>query len=193
MRATSEDYLAQLQDLLPPGPAWDRETGSILTKLLHGLAEELSRVHNRALDLIEESDPRTTLELLADWERTAGLPEECIDPPDTLIERRNALVEKLTRLGGQSPQYYIDVAARLGYTITITEFSRHTVQSAVNAPLRDTDWQFTWQVNAPSETVQQSTVQSGVNEPLADWGNDQLECVITRIKPGHTYVRFAYA
>ena len=193
MRATSEDYLTQLQDLLPPGPAWDRETDSILTKLLHGVADELSRVHNRALDLIEESDPRTTLELLADWERTAGLPEECIDPPDTLIERRNALVEKLTRLGGQSPQYYIDVAARLGYTITITEFSRHTVQSPVNAPLRDTDWQFMWQVNAPSETVQPSTVQSGVNEPLADWGNDQLECVITRIKPGHTYVQFAYA
>lgn len=192
MQATTEDYQQQLSELTPPGPVWNRTDGSVFMKLLLAMADELARVHNRALDLIEEADPRTTFELLPDWERAFGLPEACGVLPDTLEERRNALVEKITRRGGQSPQYYIDVAALLGFTVTITEFDHFTVGSQVNDPIYDEEWNFVWQVNGPSETVRAFVVNSGVSEPLADWGNDLLECVITRLKPAHTYVQFAY-
>ena len=62
-RISAGDYERQLLALRPPGPAWANDD-----PLLSGLAVGLARVHNRALDLIEEGDPRTTYEMLPAWE-----------------------------------------------------------------------------------------------------------------------------
>lgn len=184
-------YIAQLQALLPPGIAWPVEQGA-LADTLGALAEEMARVDGRASDLREEADPRTTVELLADWERAFGLPDPCTELPDTYAERIAALVEKVGRVGGQSPAYFIGVAARLGYTVTITEFDPFTVDDRVDDRLYGEAWQFAWQVNAPAETVSYFTVDSYVTERLAEWGNVRLECAIDRIKPAHTTVIYAY-
>ncbi len=189
---TAEHYLRQLQALLPQGAAWNREDDATLTQYLHAMAEEFARIDGRVDRLLEELDPRTVLEMLDDWERAYGLPDPCTDTADTLVERRNVLHEKVTRIGSQSRQYYIDIAARAGYEITITEFDPFTVDDTVNDAIYGVLWQFAWQVNAPAETVTDFIVQSGVNEPLRDWGNEILECLITRLKPAHTYVQFAY-
>jgi len=192
MALTTDDYLQQLQALLPQGPAWSREADTVLTNLLTAFAEEFSRIDMRIDNLVNESDPRTTNELLADWERVAGLPDLCTGIPATIALRRELLVSKLTNVGGQSKQFYIDLAAKLGYTITITEFKRWRVNSRVNEQLTDSDWAFVWRVNAQQDTVRKFTVAGRVNEPLASWGNTALECVITRLKPAHTHVQFAY-
>lgn len=192
---TANEYLAQLQALLPQGPAWPREANAALTQLLAAWADELARVDGRAADLIEEADPRTTAELLADWERVAGLPDACVAAygiTQTTAQRRAALVAKLTTIGGQNAAYFIALAARLGYTITITEYKTFTVRSKVNDPINDLPWRFVFTVNAPLNTVRRFTVRSAVNEPLAEWGNELLECVIARLKPTHTHVLFAY-
>lgn len=194
MRSTPEDYQSQLSDLLPPGPAWSREPDSILLQFLRGLAEELSRVHNRALDVIEEVDPRTTLEMLPDWERVFGLPEPCVDPPTTLAGRRAALHEKMIRQGGQSRAFYIALAAGHGFPITITEFHPFVAGSEAGEPALGEEWWFTWQVNAPETTIT-SVFQVGystVGDPLRSWGNVLLECLLTRLKPAHTVVLFSY-
>ncbi len=44
--------------------------------VLTGLAEELTRIELRALDLIEESDPRSAEETIEQWEEMLGLPDE---------------------------------------------------------------------------------------------------------------------
>lgn len=192
MALSTEDYLQQLQALLPQGPAWSREQDTVLTKLLTAFAEEFARVDLRIDNLLNESDPRTTNELLTDWERVAGLPDLCTGIPATIALRRELLVSKLTNVGGQSRQFFIDLAAKLGYTITITEFKRFRVNSRVNDPLNDADWTYVWRVNSAQNTVRKFTVAGRVNEPLASWGNTALECVITRLKPAHTHVQFAY-
>ena len=69
-----------------------------------------------------ESDPRSTVELLPDWERNWGLPDPCYEEPQSIAERQLALVMRMTMEGGQSRQFFIDVAAMIGYTITITEY-----------------------------------------------------------------------
>jgi uncharacterized protein YmfQ (DUF2313 family) len=192
---TSADYLAQLQALLPQGPAWPREADAALTQLLAAWADELARVDGRAADLIEEADPRTTAELLADWERVAGLPDACVAAlagTQTTAQRRAVLVAKLTTIGGQSAAYFIDLAASLGYTITVTEFDLHDVEDNVEHPLTAAPWQYAWQVNAAQDTIGTFTVIDTVEDPLAWWGNDLLECVINRLKPAHTHVLFAY-
>ena len=77
MRTTFEQYLRHLQALMPQGRAWPTEDGAALTRLLAGFSGGLSRNHNRAVDLIDEADPCTTVELLTDWERVCGLPDGC--------------------------------------------------------------------------------------------------------------------
>ncbi len=193
MALTTDDYLQQLQALLPQGPAWSREADAVLTKLLTAFAEEFSRVDYRIDALVNEADPRTTNELLADWERVAGLPDLCTGIPETIALRRELLVARLTNVGGQSKAFYIALAAKLGYAITITEFKRFRVTSRVNDVLNDSDWAYAWRVNAAQDTVRKFTVAGRVNEPLASWGNTALECVITRLKPAHTHVQFAYS
>lgn len=192
---TAADYRAQLQALLPQGPAWPREADAALTRLLAAWADELARVDGRAADLVEETDPRTTAELLADWERVGGLPDSCVAAlagTQTTAQRRAALVGKLTTIGGQSAAYYIALAASLGYTITVTEYKTFTVRSKVNDPINDLPWRFVFTVSAPLDTVRRFTVRSAVNDPLAAWGNELLECVISRLKPAHAHVLFAY-
>lgn len=195
MALTDTDYLRQLQALLPPGPAWSKDDDSPLGRLLAGMAVELARIDGRAWQLIEEADPRTTAELFLDWEHVAGLPDACVlafGDEQSLDQRRSALVGKLATLGGQSPAYYVGLAAALGYAITITEFRAHTVNNDVEFPVFDDAWAFAWQVNAALNTITEITVDMTVEDPLAAWGNALLECVINRLKPAHTTVQFSY-
>ncbi len=195
MVLTETDYLRQLQALLPQGPAWPKDDDATLTRLLGALAAELARVDGRAQQLAEEADPRTVADLFADLERVAGLPDACAQAfggDQTMTQRRAALVGRLTTLGGQSPAYFIGLAATLGYAITITEFSEHTVNDDVNHPFYGAAWNFAWQVNAALNTITEITVDSTADDPLAAWGNALLECVINRLRPAHTTVLFSY-
>ncbi|MDO9235956.1 MAG: DUF2313 domain-containing protein [Aquabacterium sp.] len=195
MALTDADYLRQLQALLPPGPAWPKDDAASLTRLLTSLAQELARVDGRALQLVEEADPRATAELFADWERVAGLPDACavaFGGDQTVAQRRAALVGRLTTLGGQSAAYFIGLAAALGYAITISEFAEHSVNDDVEHLLYDNAWNFAWQVNAALNTVIELTVEGTVDDPLGAWGNALLECVIKRLAPAHTAVLFSY-
>lgn len=186
-------YTQQLIALLPSGPAWQVEAGSVLRRMLEGIAEELARVDGRSRDLMNEADPRTTLETLTDWERVYALPDPCDGANPTIGQRRAGLVAKVIARGGQTKAYFIDVAIARGYVITITEFEQHTVAHPVNAPLYGEDWAFAFQVNAPLNSVGVFTVNTPVSEPLAWWGNLALECVINNLKPAHTKALFAYS
>src|SRR3546814_20435762 len=77
----------------------------------------------RALQLIDEALPSTTHEVLPDWERIAGLPDECTGPSETIEGRRLRLIQQLAEHGGQSRAFFLSAAASLGYPgCTITEF-----------------------------------------------------------------------
>ena len=118
---TVHDYAEQLRQLLPPGKAWEFPPEGNFAGLLVGLAEEFARIEGRGLDLLEEADPRTALELLPDWERVAALPDACTGAPDNATERQAALHQKLTRPGAQNAASYVELAARVGYGIEIVE------------------------------------------------------------------------
>lgn len=187
-----EHYVQLLQNLLPPGPAWPRDHNSLLAKMIDGFAEEFAAIDVRSSILIREADPSTTSELLADWERVAGLPDLCTGVPVSVALRRELLVAKLTNVGGQSKLFFINLAAKLGYEITITEFRPFRTTSHVNEHLADSAWNFVWRVNSAQNTIRKFKATSRVNEPLASWGNLALQCMITRLKPAHTHVQFAY-
>ena len=197
----ADAYAAQLGALLPQGRAWSRVPGSNLGKLLAGIAQELARIDARGSDLINEADPRTTLELLSDWEAMAGLPDTCFGQPDNIPERQVALTSRLTGLGGQSPAYFVELAATLGYVVEIEEFSPFRCGDSCGKPCYDDAWAHVWRVNIlplsfdlPEDQFYFAQFRCGdsCGKPLRGWGAINLECLINRYKPGHTTVLFSY-
>lgn len=192
-QATPALYRSHLQALLPTGAAWPRDPDAVLTQALTAMADTLARAHNRALDLIEEADPRTTLELLEDWERVCGLPDPCSGQPDTIAGRRAQIVARLTATGGQSIAYFVALAAALGFDISIAERRARTHgRRPHGAAYGDTDMQFVWEVHLPPETVRPRRYGQGYfGEPYASWGAQALICLLERLKPAHTIIWYA--
>ncbi|MBC3492726.1 YmfQ family protein [Pseudomonas taiwanensis] len=192
---TAADYLEQLKSLLPPGQAFPRESGTKLHDLLGGMAIELARVDSRGEALTAEANPASTNELLSDWERVAGLPDKCSNTLEETVQgRRQALLAKLTSTGGQSPAYFIELAAALGYDVTIEEFKPFRVGlSKAGDALTNGPWVFTWRVRAAATAIISFRAGASVaGERLRTWGNDTLECKINQLKPAHTIALFAY-
>lgn len=196
MSHTPEEYAQLLKNLLPPGVAFPREPGTNLERVLLGCAPEFSRVEARADALAIDVNPPTTSELLTDWERAAGLPDKCSgELEETIQGRRQALVAKLSSVGGQSEAYFIEVARQLGYEITITTFLpfRAGISRAGDALNNGPEWPYVWRVNSRETTVISFRAGlSAAGEPLRSWGNTALECKINQLKPAHTHVIFSY-
>lgn len=208
IRHSAEDYATELAELLPFGIAWPRHRHSVLMRTVAGLAKIWAYVDGRASDLLErETDPRFTLDLIGEWERAFGLPDECLSPTTNLQVRRVRLLQRMTLLGGQSRAFYIAVARQLGYEIKIREYAPFvTGISRCGAKLDETD-HYRWQVGPPENrfywTVAPSNTQlrrfragagmCGIDPLLDIFAFDDLECTLDRIKPGHTAIIYDYS
>ncbi len=194
MAYTAPAYLQLLQALLPQGVIWPRDPDSTLGRLLLALAQDLARLDRRSDDLIDEADPRTSFELLPDWERVCGLPDVCSEMGENLERRRDAVTAQITAAAGQSRNFFVGLARAHGYQITIQEFHPFRAGSSrAGDRAQNSDWAHTWQVNAPQTTVFPFKAGSGAaGDRLQDWGNQKLECVIKRAKPAHTTCLFGY-
>lgn len=192
VRLTADDYRQMLSALAPPGRALPGEADSNWQRLLAGLADEFGRAHERSLELLTEMLPDQATELLPEWERTAGLPDPCVTAEQSVDQRRRGLLRLLTGTGGQSATYFEALAASLGYDVVVSSYQPHTVGDDVAHAINGAEWRWAWEVRAPDQTVTYHTVDGTVRDPLADWGNEQLECVIRRYRPAESTVIFAY-
>lgn len=116
-------YRSLLINLLPQGFPW-RNLNQIFRLFLTAFSVEMNRLHTRSDDLLTQSNPGTATiaDLLTDWERIALLPEELPVGGETEAERQALVSAKVTtNYSGPSRQFFIDLAARLGLIITITE------------------------------------------------------------------------
>ncbi|WP_449567104.1 YmfQ family protein [Lelliottia nimipressuralis] len=188
----TQNYQQQLQKLLPRGPAWSDND-----PLLAGLAPAFAAVHERANDLVKETNPLQTVELLDRWESCCGLPDSCSVPgSETIAQRQQRLNTKVNMVGGITKDFYLQVLSDLGYPdATITTFAGQGFKA--NSPctngLYGYDWNFYWQVNfAQTTKVSSMTCRSRCNEPIRTWGDTVAECVITKLCPSHTIVLFSY-
>jgi uncharacterized protein YmfQ (DUF2313 family) len=199
---TAADYTGQLQALLPQGRAWPREPDTWLGRLLAALAEEFARVDGRAMNLLDEADPFTTLELLPEWERLAGLPDPCLPIADTTRERQLAVAAKIAGIGGQTPAFFIELAAKAGLEVVIEEFEPFVAGSGAGDELFDDPWRHVFLVRAvaPSEAIGEGftlslidfTAGSSAGERLRNWGATNVECLIARARPAHSISLFGY-
>jgi uncharacterized protein YmfQ (DUF2313 family) len=211
MAITDEEldaYRSALEALLPTGLLWTRSPDSVRSMVLRGLGHEGAQVADRARQLLAESDPRTCDELLPEWEVYAGTDRLGIDLSTlTTSQRRELVVCWLTLERSSAVQFFVDLAAKFGYAITITEYRPAHVSpnagdpdlwgddfaSKIGDALWTEEWQFVWQVNAPAVTVTYAGIGDRIGDALATWGNDFLEQLIRAAKPAHTAVLFSYA
>lgn len=192
---SQSDYAAMIGQLLPQGAAWTREDGTVLAALVQALATEPARLDATAHELLAELDPQRTLQLLALWEEMCGLPDQCSQPGETVAERRAAVVLRLTAQGGQTPAYFADLATMMaGGACSVREYRPFRAGlSRAGDPLTNGAWPSCFAIKAPATPVRAFRAGRGcAGEPLRTWGNERLECVIRRLAPAHTTVKFHY-
>lgn len=177
MALTEADYLQQLSQLLPPGPAFDPELEPDWAQIVAALAPELARVDGNGEALLLELNPATATALLPYWEGYLGLPDVCTVPgSQTLEERRQAVIDKLTATGAPQLSYYRKLASQVGITTTIEEFRPARVgPTQAGDFLYGDGWSWSWIASVPLEAY-------GTPEAAA------LECRLQRDAPEYTDV-----
>jgi uncharacterized protein YmfQ (DUF2313 family) len=153
-----------------------------------------SRLQLRLNALIKEIFPCSTYELLPEWEATLGLPDPCTGPLSTIAQRVAAVCAKFAARGGQSKNYYEQIAESLGIQISITEFAPFRVGiNRAGDPLNSEAWAFAWEITSDQfNMIYFRTGVSVTRDPLREWGNQLLECVMNAIKPAHSILHFSY-
>jgi uncharacterized protein YmfQ (DUF2313 family) len=220
IRRTGDDYASAFLTLLPQGQAWPKAPGSTLERACNGLSQYWGYVDERAAILLEiDSDPRKTRDttdvygvkdgLLPEWERAWGLPDECFPAALTVPERQKMLIQKMTWLGAQSRQYFIELAAWLGLEIYIKEFSPFmagisqvgdTREPPPDSPVEKQNFRwyigppeqrFVWSINVGQiglRWFRAAGGEAGVHHHLEFMLPEETVCLLERWKPAHTVI-----
>lgn len=179
VRLTAEAYRGLVRSLLPRGVYWRRAADSLWEGLLLAVGDEASRVHGRLLDALAESDPRSTTEMIGDWEAEYGLPDPSAGTPATLAGRRSTVLARVRARGGASPSYFEGLAGALGLTAVVESAPYEPFrvnQNRCNDLLYGSGWAYVWIVHV---------TDSAGPEP-------QLEALFDRLKPSHTTAHYSY-
>lgn len=185
MARTLEDFTKLLLSLLPPSKAgfWTRSINSNLYKHAKGCSQEFARIDLRIEDLLHEGLVTEVSELLEEWEKDFGLPENGYKLADTTEGRLRELHAKFLEYGRQDVNYYSDIAAALGYTIEIEEFSPAFVGlMAAGDAVGCQENIFYWKV-----VIDLSCITSSKLVNIS-----KLIYRIRKVKPAHTMVLFDF-
>ncbi len=195
MSRSEDQILDELLTHLPPGWVWRRDRDSVIAALLTPLAGGIAELEELAEAMLREVDPRFASICLSDFERVLG-PDPCGRDIAgmSLADRRLLAHQRWTARGGASRQYFIDLAAKRGVAITISE---NRVSCAGELVCGDelVDWpeQFVWTVHlALTEESLFEADEGQAGDRLYDLVISDIDCDIRRLKPAHTDVAFDY-
>lgn len=204
MAVTQGEYSAQIRALLPPGLAWEREdVASVMGLMLECWAMEFARIDARVEALLTEADPRLCVETFQDWLDQWGVPDECLALWGELLANkltpqmlRQALVRKVTTVGGQSIAFFIELAKSYGYDIRIDEYRPWRTVSTLMDLLID-DPHVYHRMLVQIHTGQNGKIYyfdtlSSVDDPLSWWGDKIVECLLRRYAPAHVVLQIGY-
>lgn len=143
--------------------------------------------------LLREVFPDTTAGMLPDWERVLGLTP---GPDDPMLYRLEQVARKIRERGGLSIAYFIQLAASIGYAISIEEPLPFMVGwGRCGDQLYSAEVVFQWGVVLPTQPVYRFRVgQSAVGDRLLWWdAQDRIEALMRDLAPAHTQVYFIYS
>ena len=193
---SAEDYTTALLAMQPQGILWSRDPTSVRAQVLAALAPTLNRLNQNAADLLNDAFPVQPVQLLPEWELSLGLPDTCTGQLPTIQARQQAVAAKFVDTGGQSIDYFVRVAAALGYEITVTEYlvSYGDLMCGDDLLHDDDGWNSYWLVNvfgSEEDYVFSGDVSFG-DDYLDYYASSAIECILTAIAPAHTTLGFQY-
>jgi len=213
MSSFIKKYTELFRRLLPKGKLWD---DIACDPLFDGVVGEFSRVEERANDLLNvEMDPCSASEMLTDWESMVGIPDECTPLDQTDEERRAAVKERLARIGSLSASFYEQIGSLLGFDITVENCDEFLVgygtvgdalcnshripdvftvgDHTVGQQLAVFGWRYYFSVEVPiSESSFFRVGENTVGDRLREFGNENVQCSIEKLKPAHTGAFFKF-
>ena len=155
--------------------------------------KHLDSAQARVDEMLNEMFPDKTYELLSSWERVCGIMPGA---DDTLQMRRDTVIRKLRELGRLDRKYFIDVAAAIGYTITVEELHPFMAGlSYAGDTLYVEESIFVWRVKISGQALYYFRAgQSTAGERLLWWPVQTVpENILNELKPAHTFIIFDYS
>lgn len=141
---------------------------------------------------LNEILPDLAYETIADWERVYKIVPSSIA---TLAERRNGVIYKMRDPGGLSRQRFIDLAALLGQTITITEYQPSRCGSMVcgDEVCGDAAVIWVWKVSGLTSSGDYARCGELCCGEALSYVRSTIESVFDELKPAHTLIYFDYS
>lgn len=168
--------------------------GSNLRKLLLGLAEGFKDVNNNINILVKNGNVKEAEELIELWEKTVGIPDDCLDNSGTLEERRNKILIKFAGLQGTLVEQFEYVVNLLGYSEiqVISGIDKITYPLTYPILYIDTEEEasFTIVVVLPKELSSQ--VYPLVYPITYDGIIPQLQCIFDKLKPANVQILYQH-
>ncbi|MCP1245964.1 YmfQ family protein [Acetobacter cerevisiae] len=171
------DFGQALLKLLPRGPIWSRDLDGLPAYLANIWGKTFARNSDRAANLLKDSFPATTEELLPEWQKTLALPDPVASSAQTLEQQQSQVVARLTGTGGCSVPYLEQYAKTLGYTVTITPYSAFYFGMPFGSQFGGEGWNFDYLVTVDDAAENDHTV---------------LEYELRRLSQAGTNVFFTY-
>lgn len=190
-----DQYRDLILKLLPRGRAFTREADSDTYRFSEAMGTELSRVHARVRNLLyKELDPKTTSDLLEDFEFEYGLPDPCGGLSVNPAKRLDNLISRITSLGGQSADYFIDTLHDNGVDITVTYQKPFTAGDLAGSEVKSNAYYYIWFVDIPDTQIYKFKAGlSHAGQPLVtSTSPESVVCFIERLKPAHTVAVYTY-
>ena len=185
-------YSEHLAALLPRGRAWTRAANSTLLALLRTFAAGMAALDLKALQTRIEILPSHTTDLIVEWERAVGLPDECSSVAADLPTRRAAVIERLVARPNLSRQTFIDLARSFGLTIRVEEFDQARAQAIPGIDTSGGRHRFVWWITITADDSAYFSTLSDVSQPLLEFTVDnEFICRLRRLNPAHTHLEIA--
>lgn len=179
-RFSVEDYTNALLNLLPPGPAWSRDTDSVCVRLVSALAEAYRESDGAACELLAGAFPATVDALTEEWYESLGLYNDCgVTTPQSQAEAVRFILGKLLATGGQSRSYFVSLAEAMGFSVTIEEFRTPLCGfSSCGSAVLNAGRFWAWLVTVEGEDEEKAELT-------------YLKCLFRKFAPAYTEVLFA--
>lgn len=187
----SQSIHAELLKRLLPPTSYDSQ-GEILSAELEAEGLAFDAVAERARVALLAITPNAG-ELLEDWERVYGLPCDCLAAATlSRSQRLSLLIAKINEGGTFTVAKAIEIAATIGYTITITENRIREYSGGYGLPYAGWEWNFVWDVTTTNNAITNRQYGDDYGFGYREWGNELLECIIRTKAQSDTLVRFIY-
>lgn len=186
-----------LSSLLPDGIAWlSKNTENQKLRLyLQGVSGEVLNLINIIATVCEDFAPAFTNYFIDKWEELVGIPDSCFQRPNTLEERRDLIISKISLMRPKTIDDYKVLANFLGYRI---EFSWANPENTF-------PYEFPHFLGDTSEElfkvyISVFPLEGNFNAFPYEFphilgspvGKYALECVFNKIKPAHITLIFTY-